>query len=117
MGTFALPPYLPPIAVGLRSCSAFDAHWPPLQAWHLGNIRIASSSDICPLTYAKVEAERGACGSAMNAAMAGAVAAAECTIHSTHCTLYTLLKVHSAHGTLYPTCTVLTVHSTHGTLY
>ena len=59
--------------------SAFDARWPPLETWHLEYIRIASSGGICPLTCAKVGAERGAWVSAINAASTGAVAAAEYT--------------------------------------
>jgi hypothetical protein len=83
MGTFALshltsrlsasswPPKLPR--------SAFDARWPPLETWHLEYIRIASSGGICPLTCAKVGQRGGGCVSAINAAIAGTVAAAEYT--------------------------------------
>ena len=112
MGTFALshltsrlsvsswPPKLPR--------SAFDARWPPLETWHLEYIRIASSGGICPLTCAKVGAERGAWVSAINAAIAGTVAAAEYTTALS----YTVLT-HST-PTLYPYTVLL--HCTH-TLY
>jgi hypothetical protein len=46
--------------------SAFDAHWPPLEAWHLACIRIAATGSIYPLTCEKGRAERGACVSAIN---------------------------------------------------
>ena len=58
--------------------SAFDAHWPPPEAWYLGSIRIASCGRICPLTCAKARGESVSCACAMSAAIAGAVAAAGC---------------------------------------
>jgi hypothetical protein len=57
--------------------SAFDAHWPPFKARYLGYIRIASSDGVYPLTCTK-PMERVSCVGAINAAIAGAVAAAEC---------------------------------------
>jgi len=83
MGTFVLPHITSRLSVSSwppkLPRSAFDARWPPLETWHLEYIRIASSGGICPLTCAKVGAERGAWVSAINAAIAGAVAAAEYT--------------------------------------
>ena len=83
MGTFVLPHLTSRLSVGSwppkLPRSAFDAHWPPLEARYLEYIRVASSGGICPLTCAKVGAERGAWVSAINAAIAGAVAAAEYT--------------------------------------
>ena len=58
--------------------SAFDAHWPPPEAWYLGSIRIASCGRICPLTCAKARGESVSCACAVKAAIADAVAAAEC---------------------------------------
>jgi hypothetical protein len=82
MGTFVLPHLTSRLSVSSwppkLPRSAFDARWPPLEAWHLGYIRIAASVGICPLTCANARAKRGACVSAINAAIAGAVAAAEC---------------------------------------
>ena len=83
MGTFVLPHLTSRLSVGSwppkLPRSAFDARWPPLETWHLEYIRVASSGGICPLTCAKVGAERGGCASAINAAIAGTVAAAEYT--------------------------------------
>jgi hypothetical protein len=58
--------------------SAFDAHWPPPEAWYLGIIRVASCGRICPLTCAKARGESVSCACAMKAAIADAVAAAGC---------------------------------------
>ena len=58
--------------------SAFDAYRPPLEAWHLGSIRIPSTGSIYPLTCEKGRGESVSCASAINAVIAGAVAAAEC---------------------------------------
>jgi hypothetical protein len=79
MGTFVLPHLTSRLSVSSwppkLPRSAFDARWPPLEAWHLGYIRIAASVGIFPLTCANARAKRGACVSAINAAIAGAVAA------------------------------------------
>ena len=81
MGTFVLPHLTSRLSVGSwppkLPRSAFDAHWPPLEARYLGYIRIASSDGIYPLTCTKADGESVSCVSAINAAIAGAVAAAE----------------------------------------
>ena len=81
MGTFVLPHLTSRLSVGSwppkLPRSAFGAHWPLLEAWHLGYIRIASSDGLYPLTCAKADGESVSCVSAINAAIAGAVAAAE----------------------------------------
>jgi hypothetical protein len=46
--------------------SAPDAHWPPLEAWYLGCIRIASSDGVYPLTC---EEEEGGCVSCAGATL------------------------------------------------
>jgi hypothetical protein len=58
-----------------------DAHWPPLEVWHLRYIRIASAGGVHPLTCEE-EGGRGchvSCAGATTAGCAAAVAAAECT--------------------------------------
>ena len=84
MGTFVLPHLTSRLSVGSwppkLPRSAFEAHWPPLEARHLGYIRIASSDGVYPLTCTKADGESVSCVSAINAAIAGDVAAAECPI-------------------------------------
>ena len=41
-------------------CSSLDTHWPPLEAWYLGCIRIASQAGVYPLTCEEAEGG-GAC--------------------------------------------------------
>jgi hypothetical protein len=67
------PPKLP--------SSSPDAHWPPLEAWHLGYTRTASTCGVYPLTCEEEEGEGGggSCAGATTAECAAAVAAAECT--------------------------------------
>ena len=61
MGTFVLPHLTSRLSVGSwppkLPRSAFDAHWPPLDAWCLENIRIASSDGLYPLTCEEEEGE------------------------------------------------------------
>jgi hypothetical protein len=61
MGTFVLPHLTSRLSVGSwppkLPRSAFDAHWPPLDAWCLGHIRIASSDGLYPLTCEEEEGE------------------------------------------------------------
>ena len=82
MGTLALPHLTSRRSVGSwppeLARSAFDAHWPPPEAWYLGVIRVASCGRICPLTCAKARGESVSCACAMSAAIADAVAAAGC---------------------------------------
>ena len=61
------------------SSSAPDAHRSPLETWYLKHIRIASRAGIYPLTCKIVDGESVSCVGAIKAAIAGAVAAAECT--------------------------------------
>ena len=81
MDTFALPHLTSHLSVSSwppkLSRSAFDAHWSPLEAWYLGYIRIALTDGVYPLTCAKADGESVSCVSAINAAIAGAVPAAE----------------------------------------
>ena len=73
MGTFVLPHLTSRLLVGSwppeLPRSAFDAHWPPLEARHLGYIRIASSDGVYPLTCTKADGESVSCVSAINAAI------------------------------------------------
>ena len=82
MGTFVLPHLTSRLSVGSwppkLPRSAFEAHWPPLETRYLGYIRIASYDGVYPLTCAKADGGSVSCVSAINAATAGAVAAAEC---------------------------------------
>ena len=128
----ALPHLTPRRSVGSwppeLARSAFDAHWPPPEAWYLGIIRIASSGRICPLTCALHTVHSTHCTLYTLCAL-HTVRSTHCTlntlcalhtVHSTHCalyTLYTLLTVHSTHCALYTLCTLHAVHSTHCTLY
>ena len=84
MGTFVLPHLTSCLSVGSwppkLPRSAFEAHWPLLEARYLRYIRIASSDGLYPLTCTKADGESVSCVSAINAAIAGAVAAAECPI-------------------------------------
>ena len=84
MGTFVLPHLTSRLSVGSwppkLPRSAFEAHWPLLEARYLRYIRIASPDGLYPLTCTKADGESVSCVSAINAAIAGAVAAAECPI-------------------------------------
>ncbi len=81
MGTFVLPHLTSCLSVGSwppkLPRSAFEAHWPLLEARYLRYIRIASPDGLYPLTCTKADGESVSCVSAINAAIAGAVAAAE----------------------------------------
>ena len=60
--------------------SAPDAHWPLLEAWYLGSIRIASASGVYSLTCEEAEGASVWCvGAVKPPCGAGALGAAECT--------------------------------------
>ena len=59
--------------------SSLDAHCPPLEAWYLGCIRIASHAGVYPLTCEEAEGGWVSCDAAITVESAATVAAAERT--------------------------------------
>ena len=59
--------------------SSLDAHCPPLEAWYLGCIRIASNAGVYPLTCEEAEGGGVSCDAATTVESAATVAAAERT--------------------------------------